>query len=93
MVEEGYYRILGRSSVDILKTGGYKVSALEIEEAVREHPAVREVAVVGLADPEWGERIGAALVLALGRRSRWRSCAAGPAIGWRRTSCPPGCSP
>ena len=66
VVEEGYYRILGRSSVDILKTGGYKVSALEIEEAVREHPAVREVAVVGLPDPEWGERIGAALVLAPG---------------------------
>jgi len=66
VVEEGYYRILGRSSVDILKTGGYKVSALEIEEAVREHPAVREVAVVGLPDPEWGELIGAALVLAPG---------------------------
>ncbi|MGC1721772.1 MAG: long-chain fatty acid--CoA ligase, partial [Isosphaeraceae bacterium] len=66
VVEEGYYRILGRSSVDILKTGGYKISALEIEEAVREHPAVREVAVVGLPDPEWGELIGAALVLAPG---------------------------
>ena len=70
-----------------------KVSALEVEEAIGEHPAVREVAVVGLPDPEWGERIGAALVLAPGRRSRWRSCAAGLAIGWRRTSCPPGCSP
>ena len=66
VVEEGFYRILGRNSVDILKTGGYKVSALEIEEAVREHPAVREVAVVGLPDPEWGELIGAALVLAPG---------------------------
>ena len=66
VVEEGSYRILGRSSVDIIKTGGYKVSALEIEEAIREHPAVREVAVVGLADLEWGERIGAAVVLAPG---------------------------
>ena len=64
VVEKGSYRILGRSSVDIIKTGGYKVSALEIEEAIREHPAVREVAVVGLPDPEWGERIGAAVVLA-----------------------------
>ena len=93
VMEQGSYRILGRSSVDILKTGGYKVSALEVEEAIGEHPAVREVAVVGLPDPEWGERIGAAVVLAPGRRSRWRSCAAGRAIGWRRTSCPPGCSP
>ena len=64
MVEQGYFRILGRSSVDIIKTGGFKVSALEIEEALREHPAVREAAVVGLPDPEWGERVGAALVLA-----------------------------
>jgi malonyl-CoA/methylmalonyl-CoA synthetase len=66
VVEEGFYRILGRSSVDIIKTGGYKVSALEIEEAIREHPAVRETAVVGLPDPEWGERIGAAVVLVPG---------------------------
>jgi malonyl-CoA/methylmalonyl-CoA synthetase len=64
VVENGSYRILGRSSVDIIKTGGYKVSALEIEEVLREHPSIREVAVVGLPDPEWGERIGAALVLA-----------------------------
>jgi malonyl-CoA/methylmalonyl-CoA synthetase len=62
-LEAGRYRILGRSSTDIIKTGGYKVSALEIEEALREHPAVRECAVVGVADPEWGERVAAALVL------------------------------
>jgi malonyl-CoA/methylmalonyl-CoA synthetase len=60
---DGYYRILGRSSVDILKTGGYKVSALEIEEELRLHPAVSEVAVVGIADSEWGERVAAAVVL------------------------------
>jgi malonyl-CoA/methylmalonyl-CoA synthetase len=66
VVEEGSFRILGRSSVDIIKTGGYKVSALEIEETIREHPAVREAAVVGLPDPEWGERIGAAVVLVPG---------------------------
>ncbi|MDQ4079268.1 MAG: acyl-CoA synthetase [Gemmatimonadota bacterium] len=62
VVEDGYYRILGRSSVDIIKTGGYKVSALEIEEALRAHPAVKDCAVVGLEDPEWGERVGAAVV-------------------------------
>jgi len=63
VVENGVYRILGRTNVDILKTGGHKVSALEIEEALREHPAIRECAVVGLPDSEWGERVCAALVL------------------------------
>jgi malonyl-CoA/methylmalonyl-CoA synthetase len=59
----GVYRILGRESVDILKTGGYKVSALEIEDALREHPAIRECAVVGVPDDEWGQRVAVAVVL------------------------------
>ncbi len=61
VLEEGSYRIIGRQSVDIIKTGGYKVSALEIEEALREHPAIGECAVVGLQDAEWGERVCAAV--------------------------------
>jgi malonyl-CoA/methylmalonyl-CoA synthetase len=61
--ERGYYRLLGRESVDIIKTGGFKVSALEIEEVLREHPAVAEVAVIGLPDSEWGERVAAHVVL------------------------------
>ncbi|HEV2131852.1 MAG TPA: acyl-CoA synthetase, partial [Longimicrobiaceae bacterium] len=61
VVENGYYRILGRRSVDIIKTGGYKVSALEIEEVMRTHPAIADCAVVGVQDPEWGERICAAV--------------------------------
>ncbi|RJX32542.1 MAG: long-chain fatty acid--CoA ligase [Desulfarculus sp.] len=63
VVEDGAWRILGRKSADIIKTGGYKVSALEIEEVLRTHPAVAECAVVGLEDPEWGERVAAALIL------------------------------
>jgi malonyl-CoA/methylmalonyl-CoA synthetase len=63
VVENGVYRILGRTNIDILKTGGHKVSALEIEEALREHPAVAECAVVGVPDPEWGERVAVAVVL------------------------------
>jgi malonyl-CoA/methylmalonyl-CoA synthetase len=63
VVENGVYRILGRTNIDILKTGGHKVSALEIEEALRQHPAVAECAVVGVPDPEWGERVAAAVVL------------------------------
>lgn len=59
----GSCRILGRESVDIIKSGGYKISALEIEEVLRGHPLVEECAVVGVVDPSWGERVGAALVL------------------------------
>ncbi len=62
VLENGLYRILGRKSVDIIKTGGFKVSALEIEEVLRSHEAIAECAVVGLPDPEWGECIAAALV-------------------------------
>jgi malonyl-CoA/methylmalonyl-CoA synthetase len=62
VVEGGDVRILGRKSVDIIKTGGYKVSALEVEEVLRTHPQVAECAVVGVPDPEWGERVGAAVV-------------------------------
>jgi malonyl-CoA/methylmalonyl-CoA synthetase len=64
VVEDGDYRILGRRSVDIIKTGGYKVSALEIEDVLRAHPAVAECAVVGVTDPAWGERVCAAIELA-----------------------------
>jgi malonyl-CoA/methylmalonyl-CoA synthetase len=57
VVEDGYHRLLGRRSVDIIKTGGFKVSALEIEEVLREHPAIAECAGVGIEDEEWGERV------------------------------------
>ena len=58
------YRILGRNSVDILKSGGEKVSALEVESALLGHPSVTECAVVGMPDPEWGQRVVAAVVQA-----------------------------
>ena len=62
-IEDGAYKLLGRSNVDIIKTGGYKVSALEIEDAIRAHPGVLDCAVVGAPDPEWGERVCVALEL------------------------------
>ena len=65
-VDDGYYRLLGRSSVDIIKTGGYKVSALEIEETLRTHPDINECAVVGVTNPEWGEVVSAAVELVPG---------------------------
>jgi malonyl-CoA/methylmalonyl-CoA synthetase len=59
---DGYFKILGRTSVDILKSGGYKLSALEIEEVLRDHESVAEVAVVGVPDETWGERVVACVV-------------------------------
>jgi malonyl-CoA/methylmalonyl-CoA synthetase len=64
---DGYLRILGRTSVDILKSGGYKLSALEIEEALREYGAVAEVAVIGVPDPIWGDRVVACVIPHAGR--------------------------
>jgi malonyl-CoA/methylmalonyl-CoA synthetase len=58
----GYYKILGRNSTDIIKSGGYKISALEIEEVLRTHPLVTDCAVLGIEDEEWGELVVAALV-------------------------------
>ena len=60
--EDGVYKILGRDSVDIIKSGGYKISALEIEETLREDPQIVDCAVVGVEDLEWGERVCAAIV-------------------------------
>jgi malonyl-CoA/methylmalonyl-CoA synthetase len=62
VVEDGRYRILGRTSVDILKSGGEKISALEIEEVLLGHEAVAEAAVVGVDDEEWGQRVVAVVV-------------------------------
>jgi malonyl-CoA/methylmalonyl-CoA synthetase len=62
--DRGVYRIQGRKSVDIIKSGGEKISALEIEEVIREHPDVQNCAVIGVPDAEWGERVCAAIVLA-----------------------------
>jgi len=63
LLEDGYYRILGRLSVDIIKSGGYKLSALEIEAALLDHPAILECAVVGIEDDTWGETVAVAAVL------------------------------
>jgi len=61
--EEGAIRILGRRSTDLIKTGGYRVGAGEIEACLLEHPSVREVAVVGIPDDDLGQRIAAFVVL------------------------------
>ncbi len=60
---QGVFRLLGRTSSDILKSGGYKLSALEIEATLLQHPAIAEVAVIGLPDEQWGDRVTACVVL------------------------------
>ncbi|KAE8131016.1 hypothetical protein BDV38DRAFT_289113 [Aspergillus pseudotamarii] len=55
----GAYFIQGRASVDLIKSGGYKISALEVERKMLGLDAIQEVAVVGLADEEWGQRVAA----------------------------------
>ena len=69
---DGYWRIVGRRSTDLIKTGGYKVGAGEIEVALLEHPGVLEAAVTGEPDPDLGERI-VAWVVRRGRRRGRRS--------------------
>ncbi len=68
VVERGSYRILGRLSTDIIKSGGEKVSALEVEPVLLRHPDIVDCAVVGVPDPRWGEAVSAAVVLKPGAR-------------------------
>jgi fatty acid CoA ligase FadD36 len=58
----GMHRIVGRESVDLIKSGGYRIGAGEIETVLLGHPGVAEVAVVGLPDEDLGQRIVAFVV-------------------------------
>mmetsp|Transcript_1604 Transcript_1604/g.4137 ORF Transcript_1604/g.4137 Transcript_1604/m.4137 type:complete len:584 (+) Transcript_1604:105-1856(+) len=58
------WRIMGRTSVDIIKSGGYKISALEIESVLLQHEKIKECAVIGVPDETWGEAVTAVCVLA-----------------------------
>ena len=60
---DGYIRIVGRRATDLIKSGGFKIGAGEIEGALLEHPAVKEAAVTGEPDPDLGERIVAWVVV------------------------------
>jgi malonyl-CoA/methylmalonyl-CoA synthetase len=79
--EHGWIRIVGRRSVDILKCGGFKLSAIEIEETLREHPAIADVGVVGLPDDELGQLVAAAVVPRTGMASE---CEADRLRNWAR---------
>ncbi|HEY5054082.1 MAG TPA: long-chain fatty acid--CoA ligase [Solirubrobacterales bacterium] len=60
--EDGYFYIVDRKK-DLIIRGGYNVYPREVEEVLYEHPKIREAAVVGVPHDEWGEEIGAAIVL------------------------------
>ena len=59
---DGNHRILGRASIDLIKSGGYKIGAGEVEDALLAHPAVREAAVVGTPHDDLGEQVTAYVV-------------------------------
>ena len=73
VIEDGYFRIMGRSSVDIIKSGGYKLSALEIEGVLLTHESVEEVAVIGVEDDTWGEAVTAFVVVKDGTELSYNS--------------------
>jgi malonyl-CoA/methylmalonyl-CoA synthetase len=68
MAPDGYLRIVGRRATDLIKSGGFKIGAGEIENVLLEHPCVAEVAVTGEPDPDLGERVVAWVVRARGTR-------------------------
>ncbi|XP_041340084.1 malonate--CoA ligase ACSF3, mitochondrial isoform X2 [Pyrgilauda ruficollis] len=64
--KDGVYWIKGRTSVDIIKNGGFKVSALEVERQLLAHPHITDVAVIGPPDAVWGQRVSAVVRLRRG---------------------------
>jgi malonyl-CoA/methylmalonyl-CoA synthetase len=73
VIDNGYYRIMGRSSIDIIKSGGYKLSALEIEGVLLTHDDIIEVAVIGTEDETWGESVVAFVAVADGRQLEYEA--------------------
>ncbi|MFC8720892.1 acyl-CoA synthetase, partial [Kitasatospora sp. NPDC057198] len=69
---DGFHRIVGRASVDLIKSGGYRIGAGEVEAALRDHPGVADAAVIGAPDPDLGQTVVAYVVAhggqALGER-------------------------
>lgn len=57
------FKIVGRTSVDVIKSGGHKISALDIERELLTHEQIEDVAVFGVKDVEWGQRVFALIVL------------------------------
>ncbi|XP_064466851.1 malonate--CoA ligase ACSF3, mitochondrial-like [Ornithodoros turicata] len=71
---DGDYRILGRTSSDIIKSGGYKISALDVERHLLAHPNIRDCAVVGVPDLTWGEKVACVVALHDPKRTLTLQC-------------------
>ena len=91
--ESGSLKLVGRKSTDLIKSGGYRIGAGEIEGALLEHPAVAEVAVTGRPDDDLGERIVAWVVPEPGHdataeelSSTWARCSPSTSARARSTS-------
>ncbi|KAB5526023.1 hypothetical protein PHYPO_G00146940 [Pangasianodon hypophthalmus] len=65
--KDGVYWIMGRTSVDIIKSGGYKISALEVERHLLAHPDITDVAVIGARDSTWGQKVVAVVQMKNGK--------------------------
>uniref|UniRef100_A0AAX7T6W3 Acyl-CoA synthetase family member 3 n=1 Tax=Astatotilapia calliptera TaxID=8154 RepID=A0AAX7T6W3_ASTCA len=65
--KDGVYWIMGRTSVDIIKSGGYKISALDVERHLLAHPDIMDVAVIGAPDATWGQKVTAVVQLKRGK--------------------------
>ncbi|GAA1184959.1 fatty acid CoA ligase FadD36 [Kitasatospora gansuensis] len=59
---DGFHRIVGRASVDLIKSGGYRIGAGEVEAALRDHPAVADAAVIGAPDQDLGQAVVAFVI-------------------------------
>ncbi|MFW3168457.1 AMP-binding protein [Geodermatophilus sp. CPCC 206100] len=67
-IDDGGYVTISDRKKDVIITGGENVSSIEVEDAVFSHPAVAEVAVIGVPDDKWGERVTALVVVAEGQQ-------------------------
>jgi malonyl-CoA/methylmalonyl-CoA synthetase len=66
-LDKGKFKILGRKSSDIIKSGGYKISAISVETVLLGHPDIKECVVVGLEDQKWGQKVAAIVILREGK--------------------------
>ena len=80
---DGTLRIVGRASTDLIKSGGYRIGAGEIEDALLSHPAVLEAAVVGVPDDDLGEAI-VAFVVASGTDERTLVLHVADRLSWHK---------
>jgi malonyl-CoA/methylmalonyl-CoA synthetase len=71
LTSTGSYKILGRASMDIIKSSGYKLSSLLIERELLSHPVISDAAVLGLPDEVLGEKVVAVIVTKQGKQEEW----------------------